>query len=434
MRLRDRARIRRVAGNLASYAFAACAVAACAPRVRQAPLHEDLPPYWELVARLDLDRAVRAAQSRDEVSLAESLRRATGGETVRAIDGLDSLARRTSTDSIVRGVSLVVLAGLLHTEHRWAELRALPVVPGIKRDSADLAGVEAWATAFAGAHEPRARFRVDSAIFPIVLSPLGVPMLPVEINGRRFLFWLDTGASMTMISDDVARATGIVPRTTDSLEAVTAVGRLRVLPAMIDALHVGPLDWRNAPAMIVGNADFSVAEPAAPGHSSRAQIDGIIGWDVIRQLDIRINHPGAVLTMRKPDRENLAPSRRNLFWLGYPMVRVTSANGATSIFGLDTGLQESFVTRTFAEIAGLTPVKVEKHRIAAIGSDSIVGGEILRDVLLNVGTSKLSMRSVTVRVPVIASFVVLDGVFGSDIGAAGVVRVDATNGVYEVRP
>lgn len=415
-------------------AIAACATAACAHAVREAPPREMLPPYWELVAQLDLDRAVRAAESPDEASLAGALRRATAGDTKRAMAGLDSLARRTSTDSTVRRVSLVVLAGLLHTEHRWAELRTLPVVPGIRRDSADLAGVEAWAAAFAGARSPRARFRSDSAIFPIVLSPLGVPMLPVEINGSRFLFWLDTGASMTMISDDVARATGIVPRGSDSLEAVTAVGRLRVLPAVISALHVGPLDWRDAPAMIVGNADFSVADSAVGGHQSHARIDGIVGWDVLRQLDIRINHPGGVLTMRKPDRENLAPSRRNLFWLGYPLVRATGAKGESFLFGLDTGLQETFVTRELGEAAGLTPVAVEKRRIAAIGADSIVRGEALSGVVLKIGTSEIALRSVTVRERVIAGFLALEGVFGSDVGAAGVVRIDATNGVYAVSP
>lgn len=430
-------RIRRAAGAWAAravVAVAAVAVAACAHEARRTPPPKDFPPYWDLVTRLDLDRAVLAAHSPAEVKLAESLRRATAGDTKRAIVVLDSLARGEATDSIVRRVSLVVLAGLLHTEHRWSALRALPVVPGIHRDSADLAGVEAWAAAFVGARPPHARFRSDSAIFPIVLSPLGVPMLPVEINGRRFLFWLDTGASMTMISEDVARATGILARSPDSLEAVTAVGRLRVLPAMIGMLHVGPLDWRDAPAMIVGDAEFSVLDSSAAGHASRARIDGIVGWDVLRQLDIRIDHPGGVLTMRRPDRENLALSRRNLFWLGYPLVRATGANDSTLIFGLDTGLRETYVTRALATAVGLTPVQVEKRRIGAIGGDSIVRGEALTGITLKIGMAVLAMRSVTVRAPVVAGFVALDGVLGSDVGASGVVRIDATNGIYDVRP
>lgn len=419
---------------LTTVALAWCATASCARVPPSARPDENLPPYWELVARLDLPRAVRAAQSNDEALLAESLRRVTAGETARAMGVLDSLARHPSADSTVRRVALVVLAGLLHTEHRWNQLRALPAVPGLRRDDADLAGVEAWATAFEGAPAPRARFRSDSAIFPIVLSPLGVPMLPVEINGRRYLFWLDTGASLTMISADVARTAGIAPRTADSLEVVTAVGRLRVLPAVIGLLHVGPLDWSDAPAMIVGTSEFSVVDSAASGRTGRATIDGIVGWDVLRQLDVRIDHPRAVLNMRRPVREQLDPSRRNLFWFGYPLVRTTSVNGATLNFGLDTGLQQSFVTRGFATLAGVSPVAVEGRRIGVIGADSIVRGEMLREVLLKIGESEVSLRRVTVHAPASVGFVTLDGVIGSDVGAAGVVRIDATNGVYRVTP
>ncbi len=424
----------RVTAHAAACAIAVCAFVACAHVVPPAPADTNLPAYWDLVARLDLGRAARAAKSNDEARLTEALTRVTGGETARATVLLDSLTRRPSTDSTVRRVSLVVLAGLLHTEHLWSELRALPTVPGIRRDSADLAGVEAWAAAFALVRAPRARFRSDSAIFPIVLSPLGVPMLPVEINGRRFLFWIDTGASLTMISADVARVAGIAPLSADSLEAVTAVGRLRVLPAVIRALRVGPLDWSDAPAMIVGSREFTVADSAAAGHISRVQIDGIVGWDVLRQLDVRIDHPRGVLTMRKPGEEHLDPSRRNLFWLGYPLVRAKTADGAALNLGLDTGLQQTFVTRVLAALAGASPVPVERRRIAVIGGDSTVRAEMLQEVRLKIGDSEVLIRRVTVHAPANAGFVMLDGVLGSDIGAEGVVRIDATNGVYRVTP
>jgi hypothetical protein len=393
--------------------------------------------YWDLVARLDLDHALlaaRAGHSHDQEVIAVALNRVVAGDAAPAITTLDSLARRSYTDSTVRRVAVVVLAGMLHTEHRWRELAALPVVPGIQRDSADLAGVEAWAAAFSGARAPHARFRSDSAIFPIVLSPIGVPMLPVEINGKRFLFWLDTGASMTMISADVARAAGVTPRTTDSLEAVTALGRVRVLPALVASLHVGPLDWSNAPAMLVGGGDFSVADSAAGGRLGHAKIDGIVGWDVVRQLDVRIDHPRGTLTMRKPEREHLAASRRNLFWIGYPVVRAEGANGARLNLGLDTGLEATFVTRALASLAGGIVLGVERRRLASVAGDSIVRGEVLQEVRLRVGDAELLLHGVTVQTAVSAGFVALDGVIGSDVGAAGVVRIDATNGVFSVKP
>jgi gag-polyprotein putative aspartyl protease len=408
-------------------------IGACA-RLSPVQHAEKLPAYWDLMSRLDFGRAARAATSGAESRLAESLRRVTTGETARGEALLDSLARHATADSTVQRVALVVLAGLLHTEHRWAELLALPRGGAARRDTADLAGVEAWASAFVGARPPHARFRTDSSIFPIVLSPLGVAMVPVEINGRRFLFWLDTGASLTMISADVAAVAGVAPRSADSLEAVTAVGRLRVLPALLTSLHVGPLDLSDAPAMIVPTADFAVADSAAAGRVVHAKIDGIIGWDLLRLLDVRLDHPRAVLTLRKPDRERLGAARRNLFWLGYPLVRAEGANGAALNFGLDTGLEQSFVTPSLAAITGVSAMAQAHQRVGAIGSDSVVHGEVIQDVVVKVGNADVSLKRVAVHAPTATGFVTLDGVIGSDVGNGGVVRIDATNGVYHISP
>ena len=76
----------------------------------------------------------------------------------------------------------------------------------------------------------------------------------------------------------------------------------------------------------------------------------------------------------------------------------------------------------------------ERRRIAVIGGDTIVRGEMLLEVRLKIGESEVLMRRVTVHAPANAGFVMLDGVLGSDVGAAGVVRIDATNGVYRVTP
>ena len=77
---------------------------------------------------------------------------------------------------------------------------------------------------------------------------------------------------------------------------------------------------------------------------------------------------------------------------------------------------------------------VERRRLASIAGDSIVRGEVLQEVRLTVGNAGLLLRGVTVQTAVSAGFVALDGVIGSDVGFAGVVRIDATNGVFSVKP
>ena len=116
------------------------------------------------------------------------------------------------------------------------------------------------------------------------------------------------------------------------------------------------------------------------------------------------------------------------------MVRAEGANGARLNLGLDTGLEATFVTRALASLAGGIVLGVERRRLASVAGDSIVRGEVLQEVRLRVGDAELLLHGVTVQTAVSAGFVALDGVIGSDVGAAGVVRIDATNGVFSVKP
>jgi hypothetical protein len=47
---------------------------------------------------------------------------------------------------------------------------------------------------------------------------------------------------------------------------------------------------------------------------------------------------------------------------------------------------------------------------------------------------RLAFKRMLVLSPAFSSFVALDGVLGSDIGKGGIVRIDATNGLFVLEP
>jgi hypothetical protein len=50
------------------------------------------------------------------------------------------------------------------------------------------------------------------------------------------------------------------------------------------------------------------------------------------------------------------------------------------------------------------------------------------------GGRALVLRKLMVFAPSFSSFVTLDGILGSDVGKGGVVRIDATNGLFQLEP
>jgi hypothetical protein len=384
--------------------------------------------YDERLRELDPAAARRVAANDGERRLADALALVLAGSETPAERLLDSLCR-TSTNGFVRRTSRSLLTGLLHVAHHWPALRALPADSESPPDRAD---VRRWAEAFRGAPEPGERYTRDSVAFPLVLSPIGVPMMPVELNGHRFLFWLDTGASTTMIAGDVAAAAGVTAWSGDSLEVVTVLGRVPASAAVIPRLRVGPLLVSASPGMIVRSGAFEVRQSLLGAAIQPLKIDGIIGWDVIRKLDIRIDHPGGALFLRTPRRARASGRDRDLMWLGYPLVRFVGSDGEGVVFGLDTGLEESFVAPSLARRLGIPVRSVERRHVGAIGADTIVHVNVLSGVSLNLGRETLMLRHVMVGAPVAGTWISLDGVLGADVGRRGVVRIDASNGLFRV--
>jgi predicted aspartyl protease len=377
--------------------------------------------YWEALAELYPVEAVAAARTDSEKKFAQALTSLMAGDLEKAEQGFAEL-RLTAPDSIIRAGSRVIYTATLQYQEKWSDLAALKNEPSQpKADRTDKASIEWWAVAFRDVPPKTIAFRTSSSVMPMSVSAVGTPLVPVRIGGKDFNFWLDTGSSMTMLASDVARDLNIVPLVSDTLEIVTSTGRVKAHPALLPLLQLGTLVIRNAPTMIV---DESLMQ--------KVKIDGIIGFDIIRQLDLEVDYGDASLKVRNP-----ATSRRetdrNMFWVGLPIVRLTSDDGVPVHFGLDTGAQQTFVTETMLDKLQLQAARVESRRVGGLGGEVSLRAPVLPDVRLFVRGFPILFRSAVVRAPVYQILASLDGVLGGDVWNSGVVRIDMTNGIFSVR-
>jgi hypothetical protein len=162
------------------------------------------------------------------------------------------------------------------------------------------------------------------------------------------------------------------------------------------------------------------------------KIDGIIGFDIIRQLDLEVDYGENSLRLRNP-----ATSRpdadRNMFWVGIPVVRLTSTDGIPLHFGLDTGAQLTFVTETLLDKLDLVAARIESRRVGGLGGEISVRAPVLPDLRVDVRGFPILFRGAVVRAPVYQVLAALDGVLGGDVWSSGIVRIDMTNGVFAIR-
>lgn len=388
--------------------------------------------YWEALAELHPVDAAANARTESEREFAEALGNLMNGEMEKAEERFGKL-RSAATDTIIKTGSRVIYTATLQYQEKWADLAALRSEPTpVYIDRSDRANIELWADAFKNLPPKTFTFRSPVTRLTMSMSAVGTPLVPVTIAGKEYNFWLDTGSSLTMLASDVARDLGIQPLVADTLEIVTSTGRVKASPAVVPQLQIGQLVVQNAPTMIVDQTMMQMREPRPIDRAAPVKIDGIIGFDIIRQLDLEMDYGEATIRLRNPTTAR-HDTERNMFWVGLPVVKLMSTDGIPLHFGLDTGAQVTFVTETLLDKLQMSPARTESRRVGGLGGEISLRAPVLPDLKVLVGNFPILFRGAVVRAPVYQVLASLDGVLGGDVWNSGIVRIDMTNGIFAVR-
>jgi clan AA aspartic protease (TIGR02281 family) len=392
--------------------------------------------FWSDVALLDIESADLAAKSVEQRTFATALRTLMGGDPDAAAVAFEVL-RSGASDSVVRSRARIGLTMALSWHSDWGALARIEADP----DSSDVgvdrlavaAGVERWARALSMMPKPEFIVPEQAITLPLHRSAFGTPVITVRINGHPHDFWLDTGASMTLLSSDVAVDAGLKLAARDTLALGVVAGHIEARAVYIDSLSIGPVMVRGLGAAIVSPEALRFDERlnTGPTRPLARPIAGMIGTDVLRHLDIVLDAGAETITIRRPRRARA--STRNLFWIGYPVVRLITRDGRPLLFGLDTGAEATYVTSTLLDKLPKTRVAARRMTLSGIGSEKKETSWVAREVPLSDGSYAIDFRNVPVLPAQRWTFVDFDGVIGSDVALATRMHLDFTNGVFDIR-
>lgn len=403
-----------------------------APR-RSADIVSPGKSFWEAMSSLDTAYVVRHPVTASQVDFAKAVGLAMTGHHEEAALALDGI-RATASDTLMRAASRILMTAMLQYQDKWkllAELDSMGRLQSLNVGGSDRAGVELWSSAFSKVPPRKMSFPSSVTMLPLILSISGTPMIPVTINGKEHVFWLDTGASMSIVSSAVAEECGMKPLISDTLEVVTTTGRVPAQAGAVSRLQLGGIDISNSTALIVASERMQVRSGDETGLPVAVPIDGVIGYDIISRLDLRIDYVKKRVMLGRPEvNARLPRSGRNLFWLGTPIVRMVTSKGVPLHFNLDTGAQETYSTDGLLTKTKARTFLGERRLIGGLAGVTIVHGRFVDELHATMGGQALLLRKLLIFAPAVTSFVTLDGILGSDVGRGGVVRIDATNGLF----
>jgi len=388
--------------------------------------------YWLAFADIDLNTLRENAQTGPEARFADAMRLLALGKYDSAERDLRVVSQQLS-DMNVAVAAQVMLASTLRYQHRWAELRDLPLNSRLNAsDRVMTTDLELWGKAFAGAPRETTTFPDEPVVLPMRVTAVGTPTIRVRINGKEYQFWLDTGSSMTAISSDVAAAANIAEFSSDVLSVKTFAGSAPVKAAIANKIEIGSIVITNSPVVII-DASLMHLRSTADGVPPRGiVVDGIIGWDTIRQFDLTMNYSSEKVVIREPKVRDFIDGReQNLYWLGKPLLEARAESGDKYHFSLDTGAQSSFLNATVLEKLGVATRSADT-RVYGIALTGRATSRVVPLLALNVAGKHVALENVLVYGPIPSGLINCDGILGSDLARFGTIHIDATNGVFSV--
>lgn len=388
--------------------------------------------FWDAIADLDLVAVRQVPRTDPQTRFADAVVALAAGDNARAEQSFGEMSVERSDPNVATASQLMFAATLLY-EHKWSTLRN--VATDLKLASADsqsISGVQRWGNAFAQLDSQTIDLPNFPVTLPLRLTQLGTPTIQVRVNGHEYRFWLDTGSSITVLSSDAAEEAGVPILSSDTLSIGTFAGVAPARPAVAKRVELGSVVLTNVPAIIIESRLMRVQSTAPGVPPSGLPVDGIIGWDTIRKLDILVDYENGRVTIQKPySLGTRGTPSQNLMWVGKPFIEVRTKSGATLHFTLDTGAQTSFLSaftlKKAQAVAGSSDAR--PYGIARTGGQR---AQAVSALGVELGGKSLMLTGLIVYYPPSAGLVTCDGILGSDIAQFGSIRIDATNGLFSV--
>jgi hypothetical protein len=388
--------------------------------------------FWNAVADLDLSTSRQAARTGSEMRFVDGVAALIAGDEQKAETTFSEMVDERSDPTVAAAAQLMFAATLLY-EHKWSALSAFS--ESTQRTDTDLPGVsgmEKWGKAFAGLDSQVITFPRRAVTLALRVTPVGTPTVRVRINGKDYQFWLDTGSSMTVLSSDIAAQAHVSVLTNDTLTVGTFAGVAPARPALLPRMELGSIAVTNSPAIVIDSRLMRIHGSAEGVPMSGLPVDGIIGWDVIRQLDILLDYGSGKVTVQQPRYlGTIGTSMQNLKWVGKPFILLRTKSGVTLHLTLDTGAQASFLNGAILKKAQVvaTNSNARAYGIARTGGKP---AQAVSSLTVDVGGTSVVLRDLIVYNPGPSSLINCDGILGSDIAKFGTIRIDATNGLFSV--
>lgn len=230
--------------------------------------------------------------------------------------------------------------------------------------------------------------------------------LEVEIQGKVVVGMFDTGASMTVMKENLVTDLGI-KMTESTVCAGNNNGMIfNLKTANIPSLKIGGLKTKNISAMIVKEEAFSFGEDE---NGQFFPADLLIGWDVISQYAWKCDMSARTLLVKEG---SSLPKANDISWNKFPLFHATW-NNFKFIAGLDTGHTETMLNSCWED--RLNDFAWHDVELCGIGSSQVCRQKYAKKFAFCYHDLFISLQNIDIVEQIHGAFPEMETLFGIDI-------------------
>lgn len=256
--------------------------------------------------------------------------------------------------------------------------------------------------------EPQWELKQAEFTLPLSRNIFGLFLVPVIINHKQAKFVVDTGAQVSGIKGELMKAYKM-KQAPGSLRIGSIGGKNKEMQGLIaDSFQLGSMEIANMAMIALDSSALSMRL----GNIDLFGFDGILGWDILHQLDFEMDDIAKTFVVLK---NRFRIPHPNMIKGGFPCFLTRRIDGGISLFGFDSGSRVSWIGEQ----------AIQQHQLQIVHEGTAMGFgvhglerldmKIVKEWILYLDKARITLHhTMSGRVALFDGFV-FDGIFGNEI-------------------
>lgn len=245
----------------------------------------------------------------------------------------------------------------------------------------------------------------------------------LEINNKIVTVLIDTGAEVSAFTDRLLMSINAELKQEEKVKVGSSNGsKAEMQVALVSKISIGDTNIINLPVLAIDKKQLSFS---ILGYTL-FKVDGILGWDVLSQLDFEVDYKKLELRIMQDIEED---SIANLVKSSFPVILLLDKYGEIRAFGLDTGARKSWLNKNLIEKAELVIRKNKKQKILGVHGKEIETVSIIKGYEVMLKDTSISFVNINTGYTKLLNNYEFDGVLGADVLKNNIVKIINSKGI-----